>query len=133
MTIRRWPSPPLHDSRYQLGPRVTPRRSGLCSRLLPQGLIMAKPPVIRESKVEKEIREWAEPADGGWPSSHPQAQAAARPPVYPQRGSPVRGDQAPRQYRHRSKPSRHKEMRAHGAIVRVWDNVNDAKSDLDFF
>ena len=28
---------------------------------------------------------------------------------------------------------RHKDMRAHGATVRVWDNVNDAKSDLDFF
>lgn len=28
---------------------------------------------------------------------------------------------------------RHKDMRAAGAIVRVWDNYDDAKSDLDLF
>lgn len=95
---------------------------------------MPKPPVIRESKVEKEIREWAE-ATGWWVAKFTSPGKRAVPDrLFIRKGVHLFGEiKRPGEIPTPQQALRHKEMRAHGAIVRVWDNVNDAKSDLDFF
>ncbi len=95
---------------------------------------MPKPPVIRESKVEKDIREWAE-ATGWWVAKFTSPGKRAVPDrLFIRDGVHLFGEiKRPGELPTAQQALRHKEMRAHGAIVRVWDNVNDAKSDLDFF
>lgn len=95
---------------------------------------MPKPPVIRESKLEADIWEYAE-ATGWWAAKFTSPGKRAVPDrLFIRKGVHLFGEiKRPGEEPTRQQALRHKEMRAHGAIVRVWDNFNDAKSDLDFF
>ena len=95
---------------------------------------MAKPPVIRESKVEKDIWEYAEAA-GWWVAKFTSPGKRAVPDrLFIRNGVHLFAEiKRPGEKPTRQQELRHKEMRAKGAIVRVWDNFYDAKSDLDFF
>ena len=95
---------------------------------------MAKPPVIRESKLEADIWEYAE-ATGWWAAKFTSPGKRAVPDrLFIRKGVHLFGEiKRPGELPTTQQLLRHKEMREHGAIVRVWDNVNDAKSDLDFF
>lgn len=95
---------------------------------------MPKPPVIRESKLETDIWEYAE-ATGWWAAKFTSPGKRAVPDrLFIRKGVHLFGEiKRPGEEPTRQQALRHKKMRAHGAIVRVWDNFDDAKSDLDFF
>lgn len=95
---------------------------------------MPKPPVIRESKLETDIWEYAE-ATGWWAAKFTSPGKRAVPDrLFIRKGVHLFGEiKRPGEEPTRQQELRHKKMRAHGAIVRVWDNFDDAKSDLDFF
>lgn len=95
---------------------------------------MPKPPVIRESKLETDIWEYAE-ATGWWAAKFTSPGKRAVPDrLFIRKGVHLFGEiKRPGEEPTRQQELRHKKMRAHGAIVRLWDNFDDAKSDLDFF
>lgn len=90
-------------------------------------------PVIRESKVEKQAREYAE-ATGWWVAKFVSPGKKAVPDrLFIKRGIVVFIEfKRPGEEPTRQQYLRMKEMKKHGAIVRWFDSFEEAKEWLDF-
>lgn len=87
-----------------------------------------------ESKLERDIVQYAKAA--GWWSSKYVAPGLRGVPdrLFIRNGLVLFAEiKAPGEIPTPQQIKRHRDMRAAGAIVRVWDNYDDAKSDLDLF